>query len=60
MAFKFPMKSKVKIVISGESGTVIGRAEYATGENNYRIRYTLKNGVAVERWWTESALTKAS
>jgi len=59
MAFKFRMNSKVKIKVSGETGTVIARAEYTNGENNYRIRYVLNNGVGTERWWTESALVQA-
>lgn len=60
MAFKFRMKSKVKIKVSGETGTVIARAEYEVAENNYRVRYVLKNGVGTERWWTESALIQAT
>ncbi|PMQ04203.1 hypothetical protein DyAD56_16060 [Dyella sp. AD56] len=60
MAFKFRMKAKVKIKVSGETGTIIGRADYEAAENNYRVRYVAKTGTAAERWWTESALVAAT
>ncbi len=58
MSFKFNLKSKVKIITSGEgeSGEVIGRAEYSTSSNSYLIRYKAGNGRAVESWWNEDAL----
>lgn len=54
--FKFPMNSTVKIAASGETGTVVGRAEYATSENCYFVRYKAADGKATENWWQESAL----
>ena len=55
--FKFNLGAISTIEASGESGTIIGRAEYQTGENSYLIRYKSADGHAVEAWWSESALT---
>lgn len=58
MEFKFNLTDEVLIVASRERGVVIGRAEYAYAERGYLLRYRDARGVAVEQWWTESALTK--
>ena len=55
--FKYALQQDVTITTSGESGTVIGRAEYTTAEPSYYIRYRCADGRAVEQWWSESALT---
>lgn len=55
-SFKFDLKQVVKISESGETGTVIGRAEYDLGEDSYLIRYKAADGRAVESWWRDSAL----
>ena len=57
MNFKFELKQTVTIAASGEQGEVVARAEYATGENNYYLRYKAADGRATEAWWSESALT---
>lgn len=57
MKFKFELKQKVNVTVSGESGEVIGRAEYANAEPSYLIRYKAADGRAVESWWTEQALS---
>ena len=54
--FKFAMNSTVKISASGETGTVVGRAEYNASENTYYLRYMAGDGRATEAWWPESAL----
>lgn len=55
---KFELGSQVVIDCSGESGEVIGRAQYAyCAEASYFVRYKAADGKAVETWWTESALT---
>ena len=54
--FKFELNQVVAIVISKEVGQVVGRAEYATSEPVYFIRFKAADGRAVEAWWTESAL----
>lgn len=58
-AFKFNIGDQVAITASGESGEVHGRAEYATAENNYYLRYKAADGRATEAWWPESALVTA-
>lgn len=54
--FLFELGQKVVIAASGESGEVIGRAEYLHVENNYFVHYKDGTGRAVERWWGESSL----
>jgi hypothetical protein len=54
--FRFEINQAVMITASGESGVVVGRAEYATSENSYYVRYRAGDGRAVEQWWQESAL----
>ncbi len=56
MSFKFNLSDSVKIAASGESGEVIGRAEYSNAENGYLVRYKAGDGRATESWWGESAL----
>ena len=38
-SFKFNIGQQVSITVSNETGEVIGRAEYATAENTYLVRY---------------------
>lgn len=57
--FKFEMKQIVKLVESDETGTVIGRAEYAHSENCYYVRYKAGDGRQVESWQGESAIEAA-
>ena len=54
--FKFQLNQTVKIITSGETGIIVGRAEFATSDNTYNIRYKCADGRAIESWWTESAL----
>ena len=53
---KYELKQNVTIATSGEQGEVIARAEYATSEPSYLLRYKCADGRAVESWWSESAL----
>lgn len=57
--FKFKLGDQVAIAASGETGEVIGRAEYKTAEDNYLVRYKAATGGACEAWWAESALQAA-
>lgn len=57
--FRFNLNQQVAIVASAESGQVIGRAQYATGQDQYFVRYRAADGRAVESWWGEDALTEA-
>lgn len=54
--FKFSLNQRVSLTCSGEEGEVIARAEYATSENSYYLRYCGADGRATEAWWPESAL----
>lgn len=57
---KFELGHPVTITCSGESGIVVGRAEYVSqSEPQYFVRYKAADGRAVEAWWTESALAPA-
>ncbi len=40
---------------SGETGVVIGRAEFSGSENSYQLRYTNGQGCQVEVWHSQSA-----
>lgn len=53
---KFELKQKVTIEVSGETGTVQGRAEYVAGQPSYYVRYKDGDGKGQECWWTEDAL----
>ena len=59
MDLKFALKQVVKLVESGEVGTIIGRAEYATSEPSYYVRYKAADGRQVECWWGETAIEAA-
>lgn len=55
--FVFDLLQYVEIDASKESGIIIARAEYATSENSYLVRYKANDGRATEAWWSESALS---
>ena len=55
-AFEFNLGATVAIIVSGEFGQVIARAEYLSGENQFLVRYRAADGRAVEAWWNASAL----
>jgi hypothetical protein len=57
--FKFKLNAQVSITVSGETGTVLGRAEYTSAEDNYYVRYKGADGQAKQDWWPESALQDA-
>lgn len=54
--FRFDLGAQVQIKVSGETGEVVGRAQYTTAENAYFVRYRAADGQAREQWWAESAL----
>lgn len=54
--FKFELHDKARLTDSGETGRVMGRAEYTASENSYLIRYRQADGVQTQAWWDESAL----
>ncbi|UXY13839.1 hypothetical protein N8I74_10945 [Chitiniphilus purpureus] len=59
MAFAISLGATVQITASGETGIVIGRAEYLHSEPNYFVRYCGADGRAIESWWGESALQES-
>lgn len=58
--FAFSLGTNVVITASGETGEVIGRAEYLTSEPSYFVRYRASDGRAVQQWWEQSALHSAA
>jgi len=55
--FKYELESPVKLVMSGERGEILGRAEYAkVDEPSYYVRYLAGDGRLVESWWDEGAI----
>lgn len=58
-SLKFELNQRVKLVESGEVGTVVGRAEYVTSEPSYFVRYKAADGRQVQTWWGESAIHTA-
>lgn len=54
--FKFALGAEVVIAVSGEHGTVEGRAQYLNSEDNYFITYMDAQGRAQRDWWPESTL----
>ena len=54
--FQFELGQTVDISVSGESGKVIGRADYLHAEPAYYVRYKSSDGRAVEDWWTQQSL----
>lgn len=56
--FKFELGAEVALTKSGESGQVIGRAEYLTSEPSYSVRLLRADGRQVDEWFAESALAE--
>jgi hypothetical protein len=52
----FHIGDEVRLIVSGERGTVIGIAEYAESNPDALVRYCAGDGRAVEAWWKFSAL----
>lgn len=57
--FKHLIKAPVRLVQSGESGIVTGRAQYLAGENQYRVSYVAADGRQVESWFDSWAIQAA-
>lgn len=55
-SFVFTLGDRVKLILSGEQGSVIGRAEYSDTINQYRVRYLAADGRQVEDWFAEDAI----
>lgn len=57
--FKFELGEPVKIDISGETGEVIGRAEYVATAPSYFVLFKAADGRAVTGWWEADFLSSA-
>lgn len=57
---KFVLHDKVRMQISGETGVVVARAEYAERGPLYLVRYHDSYGRQVDTWCDEDGLTTAS
>ena len=57
--FDFKLGDKVKFVLSGEAGEVIGRAHYKNSNPQYFTRYLSTDGRQFEDWIPEDALVLA-
>jgi len=57
--FTFDLDNEVKIIASGETGIIKGRAEYVNAANSYYIEYKQANGVAVTQWWDQNSIILA-
>jgi hypothetical protein len=55
-SFRDKIGDTVTLKLSGETGIVIGRAEYMDAEEGYLLRYKGADGRQVESWWTNSAI----
>lgn len=54
--FKFEIGARVKITMSGETGTVIARADYRDACDAYLVLYRAADGRAVSVWWNDPDL----
>ncbi|NTZ48384.1 hypothetical protein ACB496_12795 [Lelliottia nimipressuralis] len=60
MGFKHELGQAVQVTISGEKGSVKGRAEYASTSNQYLIHYLTADGRGVDGWFDEGELSSAN
>lgn len=56
--FNFVLGEKVKEIVTGIKGEVIGRAEYLYVDNLYLVRWKDKNENAQEEWFPEKQIKK--
>lgn len=54
--FAFQLNQSVRLTLSGETGKVVGRAQYTNCQNTYRVRYKSADGRQVEVWHDEDAM----
>lgn len=54
--FKFELGQIVALAASGETGHIIGRAEYTYANDSYLVRYKAADGRQTEAWWSEDAI----
>jgi hypothetical protein len=57
--FNYIIGQNVKLSLSGESGDVIGRAEYKDQPPSYYVRYLAADGCQVKEWLNDDDLQPA-
>lgn len=59
--FKFELGAKVQLKMSKESGVVVGRAEYAKGEQYpaYYVRFVTAQGRQATDWFVDAEIELA-
>ena len=56
MSFKFELDQKVRLKVSGETGVVIGRADYVNSFPQCYVHFKDGNGCAKSEWFYENQL----
>lgn len=56
----FGLGNTVRLTCSGETGKVVGYAQYIDHCDQCLVRYKAADGRAVEAWWDVSALEEAN
>lgn len=56
MLDNYPLGAAARIRVSGETGAIIGRAEYSEMGPQVMLRYKAADGRAVEAWWSIDAV----
>ena len=54
--FDFKLGDRVKLAMSEERGSIIGRAHYLEADPQYDVRYVAADGRMVEGWLSETAI----
>jgi len=54
--FKFELKAKVTVSISGEQGHVSSRMDSINGKNQYYVHYKGADGRATDSWFFENEI----
>lgn len=54
--WQFALGQPVRMTLSGEKGSVVGRAEYSDRPDLYYVRYVAGDGCQVENWQEATAI----
>ncbi|WP_243612959.1 hypothetical protein [Shimia aestuarii] len=60
MKFTYELDQRVRLLMTEETGVIIGRAEYQTGPNNYYVAYKAADGRQMCAWWEENLICAES
>lgn len=56
----FQIGNKVELIVSGETGVVIGKATYLEGGTQHQVHYKDANGCAKTEWFYSGQLRHAA